>query len=136
MTVVAVYTPDREGAAALVHSVHEAELRQTSLVVIGMPTANRSPEAESVLAEARLLAERAGLEVQLQDRDDRDLADQVIDASYEDDVAAVVVGTRRRSPVGKMLLGGIAQQVVLEAHCPVVVVKLPAGPQGTPRRQS
>lgn len=128
MTVVAVYTPDREGAAALVHSVHEAELRTSRLCVLGMATSDRSQEAESVLAEARLLAEKAGLELSLQESDDRDLAEQVIDASYEDDVDAVVVGVRRRSPVGKILLGGVAQQIVLEAHCPVIVVKLPAGP--------
>jgi len=129
MTVVAVYTADREGAAALVHSVHEAELRKTPLCVLGMAMTDRSPEAESVLAEARLLAVKAGLELSLlANDDDRDLAEQVIDASYEDDVEAVVVGVRRRSPVGKMLLGGAAQQIVLEAHCPVVVVKVPAGP--------
>jgi nucleotide-binding universal stress UspA family protein len=129
MTVVAVYTPDREGAAALGHAVHEAELRKAPLAVLGMPAAaGGSPEAEAALAQVRQLAEVAGVGLTVRDNDGQDLAEQAIDASYEDDVEAVVVGVRRRSPVGKMLLGGVAQRVVLEAHCPVVVVKLPAGP--------
>lgn len=132
MSVVAVYTPDREGAAALLHAVPEAGLRRTELLVLGMAATDRSQEAESLLVEARSLAAEAGIELSLLPADDRDLADQVIDASYEDEVAAVVVGTRRRSPVGKMFLGGLAQRIVLEAHCPVVVVKLPAGPAGAP----
>jgi nucleotide-binding universal stress UspA family protein len=40
--------------------------------------------------------------------------------------AVVVVGTGRRSPVGKLLLGSVSQRVVLEADCPVLCVKAPA----------
>lgn len=35
----------------------------------------------------------------------------------------IVVGVRRRSKVGKLLLGSVSQYVILEAPCPVVTVK-------------
>jgi nucleotide-binding universal stress UspA family protein len=35
----------------------------------------------------------------------------------------VVVPVRRRSPTMKLFLGSIAQELILEAPCPVVAVK-------------
>ena len=35
----------------------------------------------------------------------------------------IVVGVRHRTPVGKLLLGSVAQRVILDAPCPVLAVK-------------
>jgi nucleotide-binding universal stress UspA family protein len=52
-----------------------------------------------------------------------------------DEVASVrpdllVIGARRRSPVGKAFLGSVTQTVILEADVPVVVVQGPAAATG------
>ncbi len=42
------------------------------------------------------------------------------------DTELLVIGARRRSPVGKLFLGSVTQSIILHADVPVLVVKAPA----------
>ena len=61
--------------------------------------------------------ERAG-------KSDRDPADAVLDEIKEHDVTRLVIGIKRRTPVGKALLGSVSQRLLLDSPVPVVAVKL------------
>ncbi|HZD05134.1 MAG TPA: universal stress protein, partial [Longimicrobiales bacterium] len=50
-------------------------------------------------------------------------ARQVIKIATERDCRMIVLGVRQRSRVGKLLLGSVAQEVLLSAPCPVVAVR-------------
>lgn len=49
-------------------------------------------------------------------------AEEIVTVAEELDARYVVVGGRRRSPVGKAVFGSTTQTVLLEADCPVVTV--------------
>lgn len=119
MTVAVAWTAGAEGDAALARAADEARLRGTTLLVLGGPPA----AALAALPVPAILEELA-------DDDRRDLGERAIDASYQDDVDLLAVGVRRRSPVGKLIGGDLAQRIVLEAHCSVLAVKPPAGAAG------
>jgi nucleotide-binding universal stress UspA family protein len=53
----------------------------------------------------------------------QDVADTVLRVASEVNAEILVIGARRRSPVGKFLLGSVAQTLILDADIPVVVVK-------------
>jgi len=52
-----------------------------------------------------------------------DHAEKIVALAGELDADRVVVGGRRRSPSGKAVFGSVAQDVMLEAPCPVTFVK-------------
>jgi nucleotide-binding universal stress UspA family protein len=49
--------------------------------------------------------------------------EDILDFSRENNVDEIIVGVKRRSKVGKLLMGSTAQYVILQASCPVVTVK-------------
>ena len=51
------------------------------------------------------------------------LADEVVDLAAEISAELIVIGLRRRSPVGKLLLGSAAQDILLDSTVPVLAVR-------------
>lgn len=49
--------------------------------------------------------------------------EDLIEFAKENQIGEIVVGVKRRSKVGKLLMGSTAQYVILKADCPVVTVK-------------
>lgn len=92
-------------------------------VVFGTDTTtapSTSPLAECTRLAASLA--EAGLEFEVH-RAGSDLAEQILTLAEEHAARLIVMAAKRRSPVVKLLLGSSAQQVILEAGCPVLLVK-------------
>ncbi|TWP35198.1 universal stress protein [Leekyejoonella antrihumi] len=122
MTIVVGYVPTPEGNAALERAVQEARARQGDLVVVDLSRHERNDPSE---LEARA-AELAGGDVRFQTQgveDGKDSVDTILAVAVEHDADLLVIGLRRRTPVGKLILGAQAQRILLDAACPVLAVK-------------
>ena len=49
--------------------------------------------------------------------------EDLVNFAKDNNADEIIVGVKRRSKVGKLILGSTAQYVILEANCPVVSVK-------------
>ena len=49
--------------------------------------------------------------------------EDLVEFANENEIDQIIVGVKRRSKVGKLLMGSTAQYVILQAQCPVVTVK-------------
>jgi nucleotide-binding universal stress UspA family protein len=49
--------------------------------------------------------------------------EDLVEFANENQIKEIVVGVKRRSKVGKLLMGSTAQYVILKADCPVITVK-------------
>jgi nucleotide-binding universal stress UspA family protein len=127
--IVVAYSSDEYGAAALSHGAEAARADGVPLVVVNATRGDAyvdrryAPDAAIAELEERLRGE--GIEVAVRHDTVPDIAEAVLAAAREADAALVVVGVRRRTPMGKVLLGSVAQRVILDAECPVLAVKPP-----------
>ncbi|UZJ26216.1 universal stress protein [Rhodococcus antarcticus] len=123
MVIVVGHIATPEGEAALHRAVLEAQLRSARLVVLSTPPSDTPDVSEEQYVDALrgMLAEHGVDGDVRQLAPDADPAHEIVAAAA--DAELVVVGIRRRSPVGKLLLGSTAQRVLLEVGCPVLAVK-------------
>ncbi len=49
--------------------------------------------------------------------------EDLVQFAEDNQINEIIVGVRRRSKVGKLLMGSTAQHVILNAPCPVVTIK-------------
>ncbi|MDX1709060.1 MAG: universal stress protein, partial [Desulfobacterales bacterium] len=49
--------------------------------------------------------------------------EDLVEFANENQIEEIIVGVKRRSKVGKLLMGSTAQYVILQANCPVVTIK-------------
>ena len=126
--VVVGYIPSPPGRAALSLGITEARLRGARLVVVNTTRGDALVDERYLQGEARdaLLTEleKAGVPAELrQISDGRDVA-EVLDAiATEVDAELIVLGLRRRSAVGKLILGSAAIRILLTVSQPVLTVK-------------
>ena len=83
-------------------------------------------EAEDRLALEALVADLVaqGIEVDLRSPvRGLEPAEDLIAIAEQIDAEFIVIGLRRRTPVGKLILGSNAQRILLDSPCPVLAVK-------------
>ncbi|MBT9254839.1 universal stress protein [Phycicoccus sp. MAQZ13P-2] len=128
MTIVVGFVPTKEGRAALARAVEEAKGRGSRLVVINSHRGGlddetaRSAEEELRRATDEMTAAGADMEVRQLVRGNEP-AEDLIAVANETGADLIVIGLRRRTPVGKLILGSNAQRILLDAPCAVLAVK-------------
>lgn len=133
MAVVVGYVSTKEGRAALDRALEECRLRGENLIVMhsdrGGPTMSRESarQTEEQLDALRAEVADSGVDVEVRGLvRGNEPAEDLIAVAEEVGAELIVIGLRRRTPVGKLILGSNAQRVLLDAPCAVLAVKAPA----------
>jgi nucleotide-binding universal stress UspA family protein len=129
--VVVGYVPKPEGEAAVAQGIAEARLRNAQLVVVnshrGGPQyddeASRRSDGHLSALEEKLAESGVAFDVRALVRG-LDPAEDLIGVASDIGAELIVIGLRRRTPVGKLILGSNAQRILLDAPCPVLAVKV------------
>ncbi|MEV3904746.1 universal stress protein [Mycobacterium sp. NPDC050551] len=125
--IVVGYSADEFGRAALEHGITEAKRRDTELLVINATSGESyvdkrfAQQSEVHDVEARLT--ECGVPFELSQPVGVDAAEELVRAMDRAEAELLVIGLRHRNPVGKLLMGSVAQRVLLECPKPVLAVK-------------
>jgi nucleotide-binding universal stress UspA family protein len=128
MTILVAYVARPEGHAALEKGMEIAKRRNERMVVVNASPGGSKEDASMI-------------DVQEVERVEKLLKDAKIDAEFKQFVrgkdaveeinalvdslqaSVLIIGLRKRSPVGKLIMGSVAQELLLSANCPVLAVK-------------
>ncbi|GAB3882115.1 universal stress protein [Terrabacter terrigena] len=137
MSVAVAHQVSATATRALQEGAREAAFRQVRLDIIhvvdsldeDIAEANRagiSDAIEKALADDSLLSGITwDLHLVASKPGVPDVASAILGKIKEIAPDLVVIGARRRSPVGKAFLGSVTQNILLDADVPVLVVKSP-----------
>jgi nucleotide-binding universal stress UspA family protein len=138
MSVAVAHQINQASDVVLAAAVAEAAVRGTSLVVLHVVTSKDLDTEEALtrgigelVTEAVAAQGARDLEWEVkvtatQGSGIDDTAGAILDAVERAKSDLLVIGARRRSPVGKAFLGSVTQEVLLDSPVPVLVVKASA----------
>ncbi|MCU0263650.1 MAG: universal stress protein [Candidatus Nanopelagicales bacterium] len=127
--VVVGYVASPEGEAAVRQGIAEAKLRGCMVLVVYSDHGEKLDGATAVQRSEALDRVHAMLHAADVEHDLRHLVrgkdpvSDVLETAEEISADLIVIGIRRRSPVGKLVLGSNSQSILLEATIPVLAVK-------------
>lgn len=128
MTILVAYAPRPEGQAALEKGLEIARRRNERLMVVNAsPGGHGEDESQATtqdIERVEALLAGSGLNAEFKQFVRGKSAVAEIEALVESlPVSLLIIGLRKRSAVGKLILGSVAQELLLSVPCPVLAVK-------------
>lgn len=128
MTIIVAYTPRPEGQAALDKGLEIAKRQNEHLLVVNTSLGGHGEDpamadtldverVEKLLAESGLNAE---FKLFVRGKSVVEEIESLVETLA---VSMLIIGLRKRSAVGKLILGSVAQDILLTVSCPVLAVK-------------
>lgn len=125
--ILIAYIPGSIGDAALEAGLAEAAVRNCPAIVVNAPRAGRTVDRKMIdeAAKERVI-ERARtheVEMDIVQPIEADPVAAIEDIVESGDFVMLVIGLRKRSTVGKFVMGSTAQRLLLVVGIPVLAVK-------------
>jgi len=128
VTILVAYVPRPEGQAALDKGMEIARRRNERLVVVNASPggSKEDPSMADVLDVERVekLLSESGIDATFKQfvrgKSAIEEVEEMVDSLQ---ISLLIIGLRKRTPVGKLFLGSVAQELLLSVPCPVLAVK-------------
>ena len=126
--ILVAYVPRPEGRAAVYKGIEMAKLMHESLLVVNA-SAGTTVDDESIaprddVREIEKELAVSGVKAEfMQLIRGKPPTEEIASILETQSVSMLVIGLRKRTLVGKLFLGSVAQEILLSVSCPVLAVK-------------
>jgi nucleotide-binding universal stress UspA family protein len=128
MTILVAYVPRPEGQTALEKGIEIAKERNETLIVVNAtpggtgedPSRADAQDVERVEQLLSVSGINAEFKQFVRGKNAVEELEEMV-ATYQ--VSLLVIGLRKRSAVGKLIMGSMAQEILMNIPCPILTVK-------------
>lgn len=129
MTIVVAYVPRPEGQAALDKGIALALESREDLIVVNATAGGSGDDPARADAQdverVEQLISVSGIRAEFkQFVRGKNAVEELQDLVAAHQVSMLVIGLRRRSAVGKLIMGSMAQEILMSVDCPILAVKV------------
>jgi nucleotide-binding universal stress UspA family protein len=128
MTILVAYVPRPEGQTALDKGIELARQTQENLIVVNATPGGSSDDPARADAQdverVELLLSVSGIKAEFkQFVRGKNAVEELEELVAQHQVSVLVIGLRKRSAVGKLILGSMAQEILMSISCPILAIK-------------
>lgn len=128
MTILVAYAPRPEGHAALDKGIELARERNELLIVVnatpGGTTDDPARASAQEVERVEQLISNSGIKAEFKQFVRGKTAVQELEELVASlNPSMLVIGLRKRSQVGKLIMGSVAQDILMTIDCPILTVK-------------
>jgi nucleotide-binding universal stress UspA family protein len=128
MTILVAYVPRPEGQAALEKGIELAKERNEFLIVVNATPGGTGEDPSRADAQdverIEQLISVSGIQSEFkQFVRGKNAVEELQDMVAANNVSMLVIGLRKRTAVGKLIMGSMAQEILMTIDCPILAVK-------------
>jgi nucleotide-binding universal stress UspA family protein len=128
MTILVAYVPRPEGQAALEKGIELAKERNEYLIVVNATPGGSGDDPSRADAQdverIEQLISVSGIQSEFkQFVRGKNAVEELEDLVATTNASMLVIGLRRRTAVGKLIMGSMAQEILMTISCPILAVK-------------
>ncbi len=132
MTILVAYVSRPEGQAALDMAIEMSKERNEPLLVVNASPGGQQEDPSLTLAyeveQIEALIAKQGINGEFkQFVRGKSAVEEINDLVETSNISLVIIGLRKRTAVGKLILGSVAQEILMTVSCPVLCVKAHLG---------
>ena len=128
MTILVAYVPRPEGQAALEKGIELAKERNEFLIVVNATPGGTGDDPSRADAQdverVEQLISVSGIQSEFkQFVRGKNAVEELEEMVLAHQVSMLVIGPRKRTAVGKLIMGSMAQEILMTIPCPILAVK-------------